>query len=106
MFNGKPLEFYLALVGSALFVFQRTWLQSKQRSVVIVAISTLLGYSLAPDVSLILGRSETLSVVLTTTLIFWLLDLVLSVIQDVDTKNMITAAANKISSLFFGGSTK
>lgn len=78
----KPLEFYVALAGAALYVFSRAKEHTLFQRTIIVAVSAVLGFALAPDLSLLVGWSETIVGVIVTTLAYPLLDLASAIASD------------------------
>ncbi len=70
----KPIEYYVALAASMLFVLtqhkEKTWLSRSA----IAGSSGGIGYATAPDVAMMVGRSEILAVVVITAFSYFLLD--------------------------------
>ena len=78
----KPIEFYAALAGAALYVFSRAKEHTLIQRTIIVAVSAVLGFALAPDLSRMVGWSETLVGVIVTTLAYPALDLASAIASD------------------------
>lgn len=78
----RPVEYYLVLAGSIVFVF----LQHKGKPLFaragIAGASGMLGFGLAEDFADFSSRSETLSVGIVTVFIYILLDLAFSLASD------------------------
>lgn len=79
---GKPLEYWIALLASSAYVFHKGADKSLLSRVTMTAISAALGYSLTPDLSLISGRPEILTLVVVTSTVYLVLDFVSVLISD------------------------
>jgi len=78
----KPVEFWIALAAASLYVFTRSSDKPLYSRLSMTAISAALGYSLAPDIAVMTGRSELLAVVLITALIYLALDFASALMAD------------------------
>lgn len=79
---GKPFEFWIGLLGAALYVFERHRDIPLLRRTMLVATSALLGVALAPDLAALSGYGEAVCVVAITTTGYVALDFVHALIVD------------------------
>ena len=80
--GSKPWEFYAAIVAAAMYVFDRAKEHTLIQRTVMVAASAVLGFALAPDLSAVVGWSETIIGVVVTTLAYPVLDLATALASD------------------------
>lgn len=78
----KPIEFWIALLTGALIVVERHKEAPLLRRIIIAAISSGIGYSLAPEAAELTGRSEVLAVMILTAFGFLAMDVATSLIAD------------------------
>lgn len=82
LLDTKPVEFWVALIGAAIYVY----LSSKETGHVhrwfMVASSAMLGFSLSGDFSLFTGLGETFSGVLVTVFGYVLIDMTTALLKD------------------------
>ncbi|WP_010137608.1 hypothetical protein [Oceanicola sp. S124] len=82
--EGRPYEFWIALLTGMLIVFERHRDKPVFARAVIAAISGGIGFSMAPDLSEWLNRSETLAAMILTALGYLVIDVAASIIADRD----------------------
>lgn len=78
----KPIEFWIALIAGALIVIERNREKKFPARILIAAISSGIGYSLAPMAAEWTGRGEVLAVMILTAFGYIVMDVVAGLVSD------------------------
>lgn len=90
MFSWKSPEFYIAILASALFVFESNKEKPFWSRFLITVSSAGFGFSLSPDLAEYVGASQTLIGILVTALGFLILEVSAAIVSDIEfVKRMI-----------------
>lgn len=79
----KPLEFYIAILAAAVYVFQSNEDKPFASRFLITVASAGFGFSIAPDLTLLIGWGLTITGILVTALGFLVLETVSAMVADI-----------------------
>lgn len=80
----KSPDYWIALIAASLYVFLRSSDKPLINRTAMTAISAALGYSITPEISVIAGKPELLTMVVVTTTAYLFLDFISALFADRD----------------------